>query len=109
MKSSAKALLEKLNIEEINPGACTGPDAWIKDPGGKELVSYNPATGEPIAKVLQATPKVYDEVASTAHQAFLRWREIPAPRRGQLVRDLGNALREFKEPLADLVLSLIHI
>ena len=103
MKSSAKALLEKLNIEEINPGACTGPDAWIKDPGGKELVSYNPATGEPIAKVLQATPKVYDEVASTAHQAFLRWREIPAPRRGQLVRDLGNALREFKEPLADLV------
>jgi len=103
MKTSTKALLEKLNIEELNPGACTGPDAWIKDPKGKQLISYNPTTGEPIAKVQQATPETYEKVASIAQQAFLRWREIPAPKRGQLVRDLGNALRDIKEPLSDLV------
>jgi len=103
MKTSTKALLEKLNIEELNPGACTGPDAWIKDPKGKQLISYNPTTGEPIAKVQQAAPETYEKVASSAQQAFLRWREIPAPKRGQLVRDLGNALRDIKEPLSDLV------
>ena len=52
MMSSAKALLKKLNIEEVNAGACSGPDTWIKDPKGKELVSYNPSTGEPIAKAI---------------------------------------------------------
>ena len=45
-----KALLEKLGIEDINPGGCNGPDAWIIDPKGMELVSYNPASGEPIAR-----------------------------------------------------------
>jgi aldehyde dehydrogenase (NAD+) len=103
MMASAKALLKKLNIEETNAGACSGPDAWIKDPKGKELVSYNPSTGEPIAKVQQATPKTYEKVASAAQEGFLKWREVPAPKRGQLVRDLGNALREAKEPLGDLV------
>ena len=98
-----KSLLEKLNISDTNPGACTGPNEWITDPKGKELVSYNPATGEAIAKVIQATPETYERVASTAHNNFLMWREVPAPKRGELVRDLGNALREFKEPLGNLV------
>jgi aldehyde dehydrogenase (NAD+) len=103
MNSSAKALLKKLNIKELNAGACSGPDAWIEDPKGKELVSYNPATGEPIAKVQQVTAKTYERVAAASHEGFLKWREIPAPKRGQLVRDLGDALREIKEPLGDLV------
>jgi aldehyde dehydrogenase (NAD+) len=98
-----KALLKKLGIEAINPGACGGPDRWIKDPKGKELVSYNPTNDQPIAKVIQATAKSYQELASHAQQAFLSWREVPAPKRGQVVRDLGNALRELKEPLGDLV------
>ncbi len=98
-----KSLLEKLNIKDVNPGACTGSDGWITDPNGKELVSYNPATGEPIAKVVQATPETYETIASTAYNSFLAWREIPAPKRGELVRDLGIALREYKEPLGDLV------
>ena len=46
-----KALLEKLHIDVVNAGACTGPDGWMRDPNGKELVSYNPATGEPIARL----------------------------------------------------------
>jgi aldehyde dehydrogenase (NAD+) len=97
------AILEKLAIQEVNPGACTGPDNWLSDPRGKELVSYNPTTGEPLARILQTTPAIYEQVAATAHAAFLKWREVPAPRRGQVVRDLGDALREVQEPLGDLV------
>jgi len=98
-----KSLLEKLNIQEVNPGACAGPDSWLTDSKGKELVSYNPTTGEALAKVIQATPETYEKVAVAAQESFLDWREVPAPKRGEVVRDLGNALRELKEPLGDLV------
>ncbi len=98
-----KSLLEKLNIDAVNPGACTGPDGWLTDPNGTELVSYNPATGEAIATVVQATAETYEKVAAAAQEAFLSWRNVPAPKRGELVRDLGDALRECKEPLGDLV------
>jgi aldehyde dehydrogenase (NAD+) len=98
-----KALLNKLGIKDVNPGACTGPEGWIEDPGGKALVSYNPATGEPIATVVQATPETYEKVAAAAQAAFLSWRQMPAPRRGLVVRDLAEALRAFKEPLGELV------
>ncbi|HJS74462.1 MAG TPA: aldehyde dehydrogenase family protein [Vicinamibacteria bacterium] len=98
-----KSLLDKLGIEEVNKGASTGPDAWLAEPSGKELLSLNPTTGEPIAKILQATPAIYEKVASTAAKAFESWREVPAPKRGQVIRDLGDALRERKEPLGDLI------
>src|SRR6266498_1891464 len=97
------SLLEKLNVQPVNAGACIGPDGWLMDPKGKELVSYNPSTGEALAKVIQATPETYQRVASTAQQVFLKWREVPAPKRGEVIRDLGDALRELKEPLGDLV------
>lgn len=98
-----KALLEKLGIEEVNLGACSGPDSWYEDPDGEELVSYNPTTGEPIAKVIQASSTAYDRVVEDAAAAFEKWRSTPAPKRGQLIRDFGDALREYKEPLGDLV------
>ena len=98
-----KAILDKLNIKEVNPGACSGPGRWISDPAGKELVSFNPTTGEPIASIIQATATTYEKVASTAQATFLRWRNTPAPQRGLLIRDLGDALRTLKEPLGDLV------
>ena len=97
------AILSKLNLQETNPGACFGPDGWCTDPQGKVLVSYNPTTGEPLARVVQATAQTYDEVMQHAVSAFRSWRELPAPKRGLVVRDLGNALREMKEPLGDLV------
>src|SRR5512143_3818842 len=97
------SLLEKLHVQAVNPGACIGPDGWLKDPKGKELVSYNPTTGESLASVIQATPETYEKVAAAAQQSFLKWRKVPAPKRGQVVRDLGDALRELKEPLGDLV------
>lgn len=96
-------LLQKLGIKDLNIGACAGQDAWYQDPQGQELVSRNPATGEPIAKVLQATEKTYEQVVTQALEAFSRWRMTPAPKRGLVVRDLGLALRELKEPLGELV------
>ena len=96
-------LLEKLGLSEVNPGACTGPEDWIADSVGAPLVSYSPATGEAIARVIQATPTTYDRVAAGARSAFEHWRTVPAPKRGQVVRDLGSALREAKEPLGELV------
>ncbi|RMF84245.1 MAG: aldehyde dehydrogenase family protein, partial [Nitrospinota bacterium] len=98
-----KALLSKLHLQEVNPGACFGPDEWITDPHGQPLVSYNPTTGEAIATVIQATAETYEQLSTRVEKAFKVWRDIPAPKRGQVVRDLGNALREYKEPLGDLV------
>ncbi|MFB0564218.1 MAG: aldehyde dehydrogenase family protein [Candidatus Aminicenantaceae bacterium] len=98
-----KALLEKLHIKEVNIGACAGADAWYEDAEGPELVSYNPTTGEALAKVIQATEKTCNQVVSQALEAFKSWRMIPAPKRGLVVRDLGEALRDFKEPLGELV------
>jgi aldehyde dehydrogenase (NAD+) len=98
-----KALLDKLSIKDVNPGACYGPDGWIGDPQGQKLVSYNPTTGEAIASIIQATPETYQKVASFAHETFRTWRNVPAPKRGLVVRDLAEALREHKEPLGELV------
>jgi len=103
MEAAVNALLDKLQIQEVNPGACTGKDGWIKDPKGRELISYNPTSGEALATVIQATPESYERVAAAAQAAFLKWRQVPAPKRGQVIRDLGDALRELKEPLGDLV------
>ncbi len=98
-----KGLLEKLQLNAVNPGACSGTQGWIADPYGKELVSYNPTTGEPIATVIQATQATYEHLVANAHVAFNSWTEVPAPKRGLLIHDLGQALRELKEPLGDLV------
>jgi aldehyde dehydrogenase (NAD+) len=97
------SLLSKLGLKAINLGACTGPEGWITESDAQELVSYNPTTGEPIASVAQASHAAYDRVVEVAQQAFQTWREVPAPRRGALVHDLGMALRDAKEPLGDLV------
>ena len=73
-----KAVLDKLGLEDVNAGACAGPDDWILDPNGKEFESLNPTTGEPIAKIIQATPATYEKVMAQAHEAFLSWRTVPA-------------------------------
>src|SRR5512143_2590012 len=97
------AVLSKLNLQDVNPGACFGPNGWRADPQGQVLISYNPTTGEPLARIVQATAQTYEEVMQHAEDSFRMWRKVPAPKRGQVVRDLGDALRELKEPLGDLV------
>jgi aldehyde dehydrogenase (NAD+) len=93
-------LLESLGIGAQNDGACAGD--WIAT-AGDELVSYNPSNGEPIAAVRQAGADEYEQVVQQAESAFTTWRMLPAPRRGEIVRQLGNALREKKDPLGRLV------
>ncbi|UCE06712.1 MAG: aldehyde dehydrogenase family protein [bacterium] len=98
-----KALLEKLKIKEVNPGGCTGANNWIEDPQGKEMVSYNPTTQQPIAKVIQVSDQAYEKILGKAVTSFNSWSMIPAPKRGEVIRELGQALREVKEPLGELV------
>ena len=74
-----KALLEKLQLTDVNAGACTGPNGWIVDPKGEKLVSYNPTTGEAIGSVVQSTAATYDKVVEATQQAFTTWRMMPAP------------------------------
>ena len=97
-----KALLDKLHLKAVNAGVCSGADAWVQTEGAP-IISTNPATGEEIARVLPATREAYDGVVSAAQGSFASWRSVPAPKRGEVVRDLGNLLREYKEPLGELV------
>ncbi|MCK4639696.1 MAG: aldehyde dehydrogenase family protein, partial [Candidatus Marinimicrobia bacterium] len=95
--------LKELGIEEVNYGATLGnSDGWLKT-GGKELVSYSPIDGKPIAKVIQATAGDYETVIREAQKAFEKWRMVPAPKRGQIVREIGEILRQYKIPLGKLV------
>ncbi|MCC6362809.1 MAG: aldehyde dehydrogenase family protein [Bryobacterales bacterium] len=94
-------ILKRLGIGPVNSGAC-GTE-WIGHPAGEELSSFNPATGELIAKVRTALEEDYDEVTYGAAKVARRWRMEPAPRRGQIIREMGDALREAKDDLGALV------
>ncbi|MBP6789367.1 MAG: aldehyde dehydrogenase family protein [Candidatus Promineofilum sp.] len=97
-----QSLLERLNIQPVNPGVCTGPDGWL-DSGAPPLISFNPTTGESLAAVIPATPQAVEQVVAAARAGFETWRQLPAPRRGLVVRDLGTAVRESLEPLGELI------
>jgi aldehyde dehydrogenase (NAD+) len=89
-------------LEGIHPGAYCG-HAWSSEVLDASIVSYNPATEEPIAEISGCTEDAYDEVITRAHEAFLVWRETPAPRRGEIIRQLGDVLRHNKESLGTLI------
>ena len=92
--------LKTLGIEGINPGTSTGR----KHLESKNTISsYTPIVGEKIADVGITTREQYDDVIKKAQEAFLIWRDRPAPRRGEIVRQIGQKLREYKEPLGKLV------
>jgi len=94
-------LLERLHVEPLNSGACYGD--WIEAPSGGELTSFSPADGSVIARVQQAGPADYEKVVEAASAAFLEWRMIPAPRRGDIVREIACELRAHKDDLGALV------
>ena len=96
----ARDVLELLGVREVNSGACTGE--WIET-DGPDLVSVNPTTGRPIATVRQASVDDYERVVRASDAAFVNWRMVPAPQRGEMVRQLGDELRRVKEPLGRLV------
>ena len=95
------AFLKELGISANNPGVSTGQN-WIKSKG-ETITSYSPVDGNEIGKVAGADRKSYDAVVAKAQEAFEEWRSWPAPKRGEVVRQLGEELRKQKEPLGKLV------
>ncbi len=94
-------VLARLGIKEVNPGASTGLN-WL-DTTGDVTESVSPIDGEVIAKVNNATTGEYEEVMNKAAEAFSTWKSHPAPGRGEVVRQIGLALRESKDDLGFLV------
>ena len=94
--------LKKLGIKPRNYGVSTGLN-WIETDSAGELTIVSPATNEPIASVFMGTREDYDKVVDQAQKAFEEWRMIPAPKRGEVVRQIGNKLRESKDALGRLV------
>ena len=101
IQHNKEEILSKLGIESVNPGICTGTE-WI-DSKGDVTTSYSPIDGNAIAQVKNATLDDYEMVIGKAEAAFKQWRAVPAPVRGELVRQIGLALREEKEYLGALV------
>ncbi|MES2354121.1 MAG: aldehyde dehydrogenase family protein [Pseudomonadota bacterium] len=96
-------LLDSLGLKVLNSGACFGPNAWATADSSTAFASINPTTDKPISMVGPATAVDYEQIVSLSHQAFLRWRKVPAPKRGELVRRLGELLRANKDALGSLV------
>lgn len=96
----AKAL-KQLGISETNYGASTGTIHW--NTKGKKVDSYSPADGQFIGSTNQAGDEDYQRVMKAAEEAFKVWRMMPAPKRGEVVRQIGDKLREYKHPLGQLV------
>src|SRR5712691_5791106 len=94
-----QTVLEKLGIAEENPGAFCGE--WRG--GGDKIDKISPIDGRRLASVCTASDDDYKKAVTRAHEAFLRWRVTPGPVRGETVRRLGNALRELKHELGQLV------
>ncbi len=94
-------ILKQLKIAADNQGVSTGT-VWSEGKGAR-LESYSPINNDYLAATQHTTREVYDEVVEKARQAFKTWRTVPAPRRGEIVRQIGNKMREYKEPLGSLV------
>jgi aldehyde dehydrogenase (NAD+) len=96
-----QTILEKLGIQSVNFGTSTGLKAWASSE--KYLSSYSPVDNQLIAKVSESTHQDYQQVMATAQTAFKTWRNVTAPRRGEIVRQMGMAFREYKSELGKLV------
>jgi aldehyde dehydrogenase (NAD+) len=100
--SSISETLSALGIQEENFGATTGLK-WIATRGAGTIQSDSPVDGNRIASVYSADADAYEKVLQAAAEAFVRWRAVPAPQRGEIVRQIGLQLREYKNHLGRLV------
>lgn len=94
-------ILQKLHIQATNAGTSTGLQHWSS--GIQTIDSYSPVDGNLIASVNVTSPNDYQQVIQTAQVAFKTWRTVPAPKRGEMVRQMGDAFRTNKEALGKLV------
>jgi aldehyde dehydrogenase (NAD+) len=95
--------LQTLGLRDINPGTWSGAAGWSKQTSGRVIDSMNPATGKRLAQVRGATVEDYEQVMKAAVAAAAAWRAVPAPKRGEAVRLMGEELREYKDALGSLV------
>lgn len=95
-------LLQRLNIKSVNPGAFSG-HGWHSVNHAHTLESFNPSTGNKIAEIATCTMDDYEQVMQRAEQAAQAWRKVPAPKRGEIIRQIGQVLRENKDSLGSLV------
>lgn len=101
--NAIQTTLRDLGIRAVNSGGSTGSGWWSAKGSGPLLQSCNPATGDVLAGVHPCTDEDYRHLVATSQEAFERWRSVPAPKRGELVRLIGQALREKKDQLGTLV------
>lgn len=101
MEERINGTLDKLEIKKINSGICTGT-SWFET-HGPVIMSEDPSTGREIAAVQSAGYDDYDLMIKGAERAFLEWRRCPAPKRAEIVRQIGLKLREYKEDLGRLI------
>jgi len=95
--------LKTLGINDTNSGTSWGTGEWSNTTDSGTIDSINPATGEVIAKVYASSAADYETVMTKAEEAFLEWRKVPAPLRGEAVRLVGEELRKYKDELGNLV------
>lgn len=95
-----KDALSRLGIKELNEGTSTGNQWFAND---EIIESYSPVNGELIGKVKTTSKEDYEKVMETAQAAFKEWRKMPAPQRGEIVRQFGEKLRIYKNDLGKLV------
>lgn len=94
-------ILEKLGIEPVNNGVSTGQENW--EGNGEILESFSPVDGRKIAVVKSTGKEDYNKVIACAQNAFKEWRLVPAPKRGEIIRQMGMELRHKKTELGTLV------
>ncbi|MDA9555404.1 aldehyde dehydrogenase family protein [Pelobium sp.] len=102
MQVAIENVLKNLGIDAINDAVSTGAQ-WFSSVNSTLKTIHSPVDGKKIADVKFATPQDYENAISVAQQAFLTWRMMPAPKRGEIVRQLGEELRLHKDDLGKLV------
>jgi L-aminoadipate-semialdehyde dehydrogenase len=103
LKENIMDILAALKLNKTNSAASTSSDWWSNTTQLGEIISNNPATGKPIASVYNCSAEDYEQIIATAQKTFLHWRMVPAPKRGEVVRLLGEELRKNKDQLGSLV------
>ena len=97
-----KKILDPLGLDAVNPGTWLGGES-SEDDSARVVESINPANGEVIASVRSTSTAEYERLVGAAQDSFKEWRAVPAPVRGEAVRQIGNALRDYKDALGSLV------
>ena len=101
--AEVKALLGRLGLEAVNAGAWSGSKGWSSKTQGQTIDVRNPANGELLAQVRGASAEDYEQVMKSAVETAVQWGKVPAPKRGEAVRLLGEELRKHKQDLGTLV------